>query len=506
MRDEPIDVEHYATRLDALERLAAAAPTVASYEVAAVIEDLCVDLSPWLAAADLERDIAEMADVDIDSLLEAANQLGALSLPDWPVTSERTLSPKAEFARLYETLAGIRKDLATLHRLELAGRIQFGVEGSFLLLLTHAARARIELPNLVAAAAEKLQAISEPEIMQLWARVQEEFAPTRILTTLPREAPELPAHFLDIADVATIRTRLAEYAVHVKARILARRFEASLGTYPTEAAGLGRILAVNTKPSILEYDHRQQAMIRTIYRLAAAWSGALGQPAQRLAEFLGLPEQSRLVRGSDVQDAKKSYGSAPATSSAAIAIHAARALLAQVQRRAEGGSSLTAALSVHKLGLEVTIPASTAWVKARNELELQKDLSRFLLERGHYTEGTKFGRFETDLLSRVRALTIVVEVKLFGVKRAPTEAAVRAALSQLHDYMDKQPARARGILLIYNLSPTVLTAPRRWLKGRFWITPVNLGVSTGSKRRRTMIIQEGREREVVEFEIVDADA
>lgn len=117
---------------------------------------------------------------------------------------------------------------------------------------------------------------------------------------------------------------------------------------------------------------------------------------------------------------------------------------------------------------------------------MQKKLCRFLVEQGVYAEGTKFGPFETDLLASVRAMATVIEVKRYRATTRPTVKTLRANLAQLQDYMDKRTARPTGALVVYNFTPTLVVAPNRWIRGRYWICIVNLGKATGSARRSTL--------------------
>jgi hypothetical protein len=131
-----------------------------------------------------------------------------------------------------------------------------------------------------------------------------------------------------------------------------------------------------------------------------------------------------------------------------------------------------------------------------DELTIQKNLCRFLLERGIYSEGTKFGPFETDLLATVRAQAYVLEVKLFPVGKGPTASTIKAGLAQLQDYMDRRVARPRGVLVVYNFSNTLVV-------GRYWITAINLGGATGSRRRRSLVIEEGKGTELVGVHVIE---
>lgn len=63
---------------------------------------------------------------------------------------------------------------------------------------------------------------------------------------------------------------------------------------------------------------------------------------------------------------------------------------------------------------------SRAYTK-RSELRLQREIARFLIERGIYAIGTKFGRYETDFVIGAHADYYVIEVKKYGWGKAITD-------------------------------------------------------------------------------------
>ena len=90
-----------------------------------------------------------------------------------------------------------------------------------------------------------------------------------------------------------------------------------------------------------------------------------------------------------------------------------------------------------------------------------------------------------------------IEVKKYAVGEPPTESTINANLAQLQDYVDKHPVAARGVLFIYNFSSRLIVAPRRWVRGMFWIAVANLGLHTGSKRREQLVLTEGTGRSLI---------
>ncbi len=107
-------------------------------------------------------------------------------------------------------------------------------------------------------------------------------------------------------------------------------------------------------------------------------------------------------------------------------------------------------------------PHANTEIKNKNEVRLQRELARFALERGFYVIGTRFGRGETDLVSWQKEALYVVETKVLRGQGAVNPAVIRKALAQLSSYMDQHPSTPRGLLVIFNLTPTTITDSTAW--------------------------------------------
>jgi hypothetical protein len=142
-----------------------------------------------------------------------------------------------------------------------------------------------------------------------------------------------------------------------------------------------------------------------------------------------------------------------------------------------------------------------------NELHLQKILSKFLIERGVLTFGRQFARSEIDLYIPDFGDPYFIEVKIYKTK--PSERKIKDGASQTFSYgtqlkhyghdllshMD-ETKQARGILIIFNYSDHSIEAPKKWLRGRIWILPINLAV-TPSKTKGAIIINESIDQEKI---------
>lgn len=124
-------------------------------------------------------------------------------------------------------------------------------------------------------------------------------------------------------------------------------------------------------------------------------------------------------------------------------------------------------------------------IKIKEELLLQKELCKFLLEENIFTVGTKFGRSETDLFAEHAGGEYTIEAKVFRRKGSLSRPSLNHAVVQLQNYLDQRPSTPRGILVIYNLTDDLLTASGAWIQGRYWILPINLQPQSPSLRKRS---------------------
>lgn len=468
--------------------MASASAAAAITEITHLLELLLLEAAPGLALSELEQQLRDATNLDLGNVLRAVKQLRKLKLKSLPLGNGKIIDPQDELTRVEHALGAITGQHVIAGN-EVWFRLELAVDRYLMRALICAAHADADVTGIVASAAAKLEALNEFTLVEQWGRVQREFDDDRVLPTFDVRSKRLPPKFLELASGSALRKKLARYVIELKPKLVADKIAAGVHTHPNEAIGPARLLAINATTTPLERDVLRLDLARGISRLAAVWTTLLKQKLPSLAALLRLDLETRLLQGPDVQAAKKELSSA--VDGPAAAAHEALAFLATIERLGGGRSGIEDVLRRHKLGLEVTLPAAAGEIGRKGELVLQKNLCRFLIEHGVYAEGTKFGPFEADLLVNVRAIATVIEVKRYSSVSRPTERTIRANLAQLQDYMDKRPVRPTGALVIYNLSDVLVVAPNRWIRGRYWICVVNLGRSTGSRRRSTLTLEEG---------------
>jgi hypothetical protein len=147
----------------------------------------------------------------------------------------------------------------------------------------------------------------------------------------------------------------------------------------------------------------------------------------------------------------------------------------------------------YKLGQEAIAPSSGKLISSgkKKEINLQKEVCKFLLEKGILSFGKSFGRSQIDLYAKERiGEDFVIETKIYT--EPPSARMIRSNFAQLLSYMDQEShQQPRGILVLFNCSDCLVTAPRVWLNDRIFVVALNIGKTPPSGRKSWMEIKQG---------------
>jgi hypothetical protein len=156
------------------------------------------------------------------------------------------------------------------------------------------------------------------------------------------------------------------------------------------------------------------------------------------------------------------------------------------QRTVSQEGSVERMLRAYKLGLEVMAQDIRDDLVKKDELRLQREMCRFLVERSVRAYGTKFGWSEVDVRADDVLGAVVIETKL--LKSAPSERDINRWLTQLGSYLDQEHLAVRGVLILYNFSPTAIICPTTTIRFRYLILAINLCPQSPSKRTASIEI------------------
>jgi hypothetical protein len=401
--------------------------------------------------------------------------------PPYGLTSPdgKELEWRERLTRL-EGLARGLEGAEALGELEVSLRLAVAGDGPFDTLLVALTSESPVRGQIVEAIRAKLNIADDKLVMDLWTHLRAETDPSREVH-IDVDVSIVPPSFFDLGDPTSARDRIARYLADVRPRLERRMMERGISRFPADAAGAISILSWTSTPSTHAWSMTDRVAIRSLGRVCDCWTGS----KDTLAATLGVRVNGYFVGGRAEQEAKRSRdrlgrGAPPPGARRALAELEKLVSIAD-HRSVEPERPVERALHDYKLGLEIVAPDLLSDRKMRDELRLQRQLLRFLVERGIRSYGTKLGWSETDVRSEDRFGAVVIETKVIR-SGSPSAGAITKWLTQLGCYMDQEHAAVRGALVLYNFSGVPIFVPRAAIRYRYLIVAINLCPVSPSKR------------------------
>jgi len=311
----------------------------------------------------------------------------------------------------------------------------------------------------------------------------------------PRSVPE---KFRRLTDLESTRWKIAEYITSPNPTRVTRLADkrASSDAVPGLAIMLtwqDQALSEHPLPSIHEQSLALNLM-RVIYPLKKLFGMSVEEIAGllRVRTLRAVLLVRRLIPEDDVSSATEQL------------IFMLRDLIRTADRAAATDAAILHWIRRYKLVLEATVPDVIGKLTARRESFFKRELCRFLLERNFSPIGVSFGTSEPDVVVTDGGIDYLIEVKV--IRRTPTPSALNRDLVQLVHYISQRQPSARGILIIYNFTPTSIVATDRWLKGRYLILPINLHSTPPSRRSQALSIEPGHADRLIDVIKIGSDA
>lgn len=501
-----VEIPDCAEKLSAIEQaLRNGVPVeVLSDDLFELTLDLAREIGTRVDCRQLEIAIEGKAVIDygaVDHGITLVEQLLSSVQPETSPTGV-VVDPRLELAKIREMVLHLKERLPHAT----PGRIGFDLavlcDSTLFQLLALVPPGDPGIEALEASVAKKLDLATDEQVMSMWASVTGEFADERPHGF--RKGDARPG-FFEYGTVGDVRGRIAEFLVHVKPALIRMRRGELEKRIPIATPGVLQVLSWSGGSSSVEISPRSAAVLRRIARLACIWSAGMSMEIEALAQLLGVEARGALLAGPLVEDLHKwiekgrHVPTGRDSSLLDLLVAELRQLNIEVGQLVVAPMPIDRALRQHKLGLEVTLPDSRVRVLGTNEITLQKELCKFLLERGIPAIGTTFGPSQADLVGDYSGIPVVLEAKVLKV--VVNERVIRSNLTQLQSYMDQVPVRPRGVLFIYNLTSTLILCPREWLQGRFLVMAVNLLAETPSNRTESVQIFEGRGSELIRLAV-----
>jgi len=434
--------------------------------------------------ANLDRRVVARDKLDVATIRQAGQILAAGSpdpayvdvqrkdgqdVGEWPSALERTLSN-------IEGRNGALDPLSLWMLVDLADNILFGL---FAALAGNPQNQR-SLDRCQSLLRDKLRAYSDTELASLWSSAEAELG-----------SPAMPSYSDTPPDEVRKRgdlpDRIAAYVVFYKPAIAQRMRLGGVDVLPALLGGFATLASILRPKDSEAYPTGLEILLyQSIARVAVLWTRLLLGETGALAQLLRVAPSARIISGPETRkfdgELKRNTQSHPPI----LLLGELRTLTRGLSRFVNSSTPLTEALHQHKLGLEVMSPENHAAEARKRETLRQRELCRFLLERGIWSVGASFGASEMDLIGRDHEDLVVIEAKRYV--RRPSKAEVQNAFRQLLSYMDQNFVGKRGVLVVYNFSDMPVFAPAEWIEGRTLIIAVNYLSKTAVKRRSSMRI------------------
>jgi len=492
-----VDSQYLINRIEDIEAVVAQIPMdLLQEDLAGLVVEVLVYVRKAIDLEELNRTLLAREHIDIETHRRVVDIIEALDLdgPHKLFPSRDALNPLSLLQDYRSFLDELAKEATARDSMNLALRLEFGSH-SLIDLLLCAAIVRADLSEIVRIVREKLELLDDDQVISFWSLIQSEFNQDRSYT-MEVDPDILPPDWLKTGSLADTKQKIADYVVVLKSRLMLSMFRAGKYTIPSEAASLSQILALSATAAATPVSQVELELARGLARLYSYWSRILNKPSNDFARFLGLFDNASFLDSRNQQEDASSK-TLRDEDSARLILFELKKVVRAAYAFASYETPVEKALTQYKLGIEVMTPEIIKVLQKKKELTLQKELCKFLLERNVFAVGTKFGRSEVDLLAELPTEGYVIETKIYREGRNVGEGTIKNNLVQLQSYMDQSPVHRRGILVIYNFSSKLITAPKRWIGGRFWFLPINLQRNPPSGRHQSIMIDQGEGEDLV---------
>jgi len=444
--------------------------------------EICERVASSLHIAELEGKRRSETELDADAVASALARLRAVPVADFHMPGSKTFNASDRLSRLDSLVESMRM-AAQLPALELALRMTLMGDGTFddlLIAMNGHDDVRRALRD---EARKKLAFLGDDKAVDLLARYEAETGENRRIRIVLDEDVARTTFRASTADEA--RDRCADYIAMHRPIAERRMLDRGATHFPADYIGLAQILSWTSSdpPEFTSWDRQ---IIAATSRVAVCWAETLNSADKlaMLAAALRVPVDGYIVAGRGRQQEREHLEQSPTRE----ALIAELEKLTHLAARATESRPVEDALRAYCAGLEVMGSESRKLLLPRHEKRLQRDVCRFLVERGHRAVGVSFGGSEVDLRVEDTVGAILIEAKKNTT--AASESKIRGWFSQLQDYMSKEVLRNRGVLLIYNFHATPIFAPRGYLHSRYLVLAVNLCPETASGLYESVLIEE----------------
>lgn len=462
-------------------------------DVADVFAEVVVEIANKVNLSYIEERIINVENVDtkrLKSVLELFKKEEANSYTLVFSDGEKVLNPSEILINIEKDLTEIDQNQKTTGQSNVLFGMEFGLDHDFedfLYCINDKSQLFIKLSRLVY---ESISELKDSDLMILWGRIRSEFNEDRISAYLEKYDDILPSNFFDEhKSIEELKCKISDYVSKYKILTRKRMIVEGKARFPMGIFGVARMLVFSSKSQVERLTNIDVLISRTFSRLLVCWEKVLFKNKSQICEMLGISENSYLASGPNFKDLIAKFQQRKIANEKEFLLQNLKKFITYSENYAESISNISVLLWRYKLGHEVMVPdLSKQILKSKlNELDLQKELCKYLINYGVMSFGTKFGQSEIDLLTKQQGENYIIETKVY--KKNCNERLIKSNIVQLLSYMD-QIYQPRGILLIYNCTSTLIEASKEWINGRIRVIALNISDTTPSKRLKSIMIEQ----------------
>ncbi len=340
----------------------------------------------------------------------------------------------------------------------------------------------------------KLKNIKDDEILLLWAQIKSHFNNDEQKRGFPLYDDIIPSNFFSFNDSSlTARDKCAILIAKYKPLTIKKMVEEGITSIPLILPGIARILAISDVSKISQISNLEILLIRSASQIIALHNSITQKETADIAKAIGVDQNGLVFDGEFFKEyqSKIKNCNQKKQKNELLSLNVKR-LIEYISLFSNQKIAIEEALYQYKWGQEAIHPfRRNDFKNAKKTLEiyLQKDMSKFLLERNIIAFGKTVGRNQIDLYHKdLMGEDFVIEAKVYKVRKI-TLRNLKKNIVQLQSYMDLHD-QPKGILAIYNFTNTLIMAPRKWIKGRILIVCINLCELSPSGRESSLEIVE----------------
>lgn len=481
-----------------------------------LINDLFADLGKTINIREIEERLSNLQKVDISAISEAVSLFDRKKFYDRTFTfnDSKTLKFIDALNELKKSVQTIKEHEVQLGTVEILLRIELFIDGAFqrlIYILDNQAPTKELLKSILA----KLNILSESDLKIIWSRIKGEFRDSAEEREVYFEYDKdvLGKDFFEIQNTKELKEKIAAYVTVFRPKIISKRIKQGKTSCPILSLGIAKILSFH-KGYVEDLTFSELALIKIINRILEFWDKVYHEEKNSLCALLGVSSEGRIA-SLKLRDIDRSFDDSwfdfarNKIKGHKLILCELRRLLSIVNYYITRQTNLEKALFQYKLGYEIYSYDNYRKFMRRNrpnELSLQKELCKFLLERDIYSYGKKFGSSERDLIVQQPKKIFIIETKIYKTGSLNTLGKrIKGDFVQLGGYLDQELDSALGILVIYNLTGVLIEVPRIWIKNRFWVLPINISRLTPSKKKQSIRIEESRDENLIRCLVIDGD-